>query len=77
MILYIETIFYICLIQNGILFLSMKHALFPERKFLRFSQVFKQKSQGIPLRFLCYQSISGKSLASILGVILCPGPSAQ
>lgn len=48
MILYIETIFYICLIQNGILFLSMKHALFPERKFLRFSQVFKQKSQGIP-----------------------------
>ena len=48
MILYIETIFYICLIQKGICFLSIKQALFPERKFLRFSQVFRQKSQGIP-----------------------------
>ena len=45
MILYIETIFYICLIQKGICFLSIKQALFPERKFIRFSQVFRQKSQ--------------------------------
>ena len=48
MILYIETIFYICLIQQGICFLSIKQALFLERKLLRLSQVFKQKSQGIP-----------------------------
>ncbi len=48
MILYIETIFYICLIQEDICFLSIKQASFLKRKFLRLSQVFKQKSQGIP-----------------------------
>ena len=48
MILYIETIFYICLIQKDILFLLIKQALFPERKVFRLSQVFRQKSQGMP-----------------------------
>jgi hypothetical protein len=60
MILYIETIFYICLIQKGILFLSMKHALFPERKFLRFSQVFKQKSQDNSRDFRLISPFLGK-----------------
>ncbi len=72
MILYIQTIFYICLIQKAICFLSIKQALF-----LELLSSIQTKIARNTLRFVFYQSISGKSLASILGVMLCPGPSAQ
>ncbi len=38
---------------------------------------YKTKRRDIFCVFLLYRSISGKSLASIFGVMLCPGPSAQ
>jgi len=54
-----------------------KASVISKTKVSSFLSNIQTKIAGHSLRFVFYQSISGKSLASILGVMLCPGPSAQ
>lgn len=77
MILYIETIFLYLLNSKRHLIPINKASVISKTKVSSFLSNMQTKIARNSLRFVCYQSISGKSLASILGVMLCPGPSAQ